>query len=572
METNQLILKSLRILSISEKSAKIVTFHPQRNLITGENDVGKSSIIKSIYHTLGADVKFDELWAPADPTCLLSFSYKGIDYSILRTRNLFGIFDSNLNLIKAFDSITKGLSPFFANFFFNKLKLKQVKSNTRIHASPAIQFLPFYIDQDKSWNNAWNAFQGLGMYSSFKTDLINFVTGIKPNEWYLLSEKIDGLAANIKELQDEVIKLNSARKAVVKQLPKANFNIDITAFKKEINKLLVQLSSLKSTEDTYRHQLLKLKSDEIFLDNEINLLEKSIQEINKDYEYSLKNLDDEITCPTCDAKYDNSMISRFGLLEDIDKCRVLLSEHLENKKELRLKISTLEAKLHIERTNVQKITAILNEKRGKVRLKDLIENESSKHIKNVFEKSGQEYAERITAKQTEHAALKKDRTQLNNTERKENIVSTFNSFFGKFLSKLNVHILSSNGLKNIPNSVSSQGSDTPRALLAYYYAIIFTSREFTNLPLFPLVIDSPNQQDQDPQNRKKIIQFIFDNTPKDFQLILGTVELHGVDYDGHIISPSTKLKLLNTEEYDDSYNVIMPLLDKLHEGLILNNN
>jgi predicted GTPase len=71
MKRKQLILKQLRILSIPEKSAKLVTFHPQKNLITGENDVGKSSIIKSIYHTLGADVHFDNVWIkckrPAEP-------------------------------------------------------------------------------------------------------------------------------------------------------------------------------------------------------------------------------------------------------------------------------------------------------------------------------------------------------------------------------------------------------------------------------------------------------------------------------------------------------------------------
>ncbi len=83
-----------------------------------------------------------------------------------------------------------------------------------------------------------------------------------------------------------------------------------------------------------------------------------------------------------------------------------------------------------------------------------------------------------------------------------------------------------------------------------------------------MVIDSPNQQDQDAENRHKIIKFIFDNTPDDYQLILGTVDLHGVEYDGHIISPTTKLKLLDSDEFDDSYHEIAPLLDRLHASLI----
>jgi hypothetical protein len=202
MERNQLLIKQLTILSIPEKSAKTVTFHPQRNLITGENDVGKSSIIKSIYHSLGADVHFDNAWKKADSISLLTFSYNNKDYKILRTRDHFGLFDLHGNLLKSFDSIIKGLSPYFAKLFSNKLQLKQSQASQRISASPAVQFLPFYIDQDKSWSKPWDSFEGLGVFRSFKRDLINFVTGIRPNEYYLLSEKIDQLSAQITTLRN----------------------------------------------------------------------------------------------------------------------------------------------------------------------------------------------------------------------------------------------------------------------------------------------------------------------------------------------------------------------------------
>ena len=104
--------------------------------------------------------------------------------------------------------------------------------------------------------------------------------------------------------------------------------------------------------------------------------------------------------------------------------------------------------------------------------------------------------------------------------------------------------------------------------MAYYYAILLTSQEFTDLPLFPLIIDSPNQQDQDESNRRKIIEFIFKNTPKDYQLILGTVDLHGVEYKGHTIKPTESLSVLNKGEYDETYRIVTPLLDSLHEALI----
>ena len=50
----RLIFKEIKILSRNEKRARIIKFHPKMNLIKGENHVGKSSLIKSIYYTLGA--------------------------------------------------------------------------------------------------------------------------------------------------------------------------------------------------------------------------------------------------------------------------------------------------------------------------------------------------------------------------------------------------------------------------------------------------------------------------------------------------------------------------------------
>lgn len=52
--------KSAHILSLRDKKGFAFKFSPDINIITGENDTGKSSFIKSLYHTLGADVRLDK--------------------------------------------------------------------------------------------------------------------------------------------------------------------------------------------------------------------------------------------------------------------------------------------------------------------------------------------------------------------------------------------------------------------------------------------------------------------------------------------------------------------------------
>jgi len=43
------------LISMAEKKAKKVKFHPQTTLILGGNDTGKSCLLKSIYSTFGAE-------------------------------------------------------------------------------------------------------------------------------------------------------------------------------------------------------------------------------------------------------------------------------------------------------------------------------------------------------------------------------------------------------------------------------------------------------------------------------------------------------------------------------------
>lgn len=46
--------ESIWLLSHNEKRARRITFHPRRNLVLGTNHTGKSTLVKSLFMTLGA--------------------------------------------------------------------------------------------------------------------------------------------------------------------------------------------------------------------------------------------------------------------------------------------------------------------------------------------------------------------------------------------------------------------------------------------------------------------------------------------------------------------------------------
>jgi putative DNA primase/helicase len=104
-------------------------------------------------------------------------------------------------------------------------------------------------------------------------------------------------------------------------------------------------------------------------------------------------------------------------------------------------------------------------------------------------------------------------------------------------------------------------SDLPRALLAYYYSILYLIRGNESGTFCPVVIDSPNQQDQDLPNLKKMLTFIHDRRPKDSQLVLGLVDDCGVSFDGDVIELTQKHALLNKDDYDQVAEEVRQLQD-----------
>jgi hypothetical protein len=88
-------------------------------------------------------------------------------------------------------------------------------------------------------------------------------------------------------------------------------------------------------------------------------------------------------------------------------------------------------------------------------------------------------------------------------------------------------------------------------------------RRYSTSVFCPIVVDTPVQQDQDATNAARMISFCLSETPKNSQLILGTVSLHGLKYDGHVVETDTKNKLLKTALFGEVNEVLRPYYAKL---------
>ena len=554
------ILTELLLVSPKEKTARRLKFDKKLTVIQGQNDTGKSSVIKSIYHTFGATPpNVHSTWEAIKVIALARFTLDGTSYAILRDGTSHTIFDENDKVLDTFNSVTKGLGPYFANLFNFHLPLSTRDSETQ--ATPAFLFLPFYIDQDNSWTNNWNSFANLSQFANWRNDVVNFHAGVRPSEYYITKSKLSSVQFDSNDLEAKRRTTTDFLKRVEKKLSFANFNIDIEAYKKEITGLLDDCNSIRSKQQKLRRTISDLLNQRHLILSQIELTKMTAEELGNDLKFANEKLGDAVECPTCGAGYDNSFAERFAIAEDEDRCRELIRDLESELAATNEKLVEVEKKSTPLKEELDGLNRHLNKKRGQVRLKDLIENEGKREVRQLLEKDIDGLSVKIGKLEIEADGYRNEMKRYDDRKKKKEIKEFYLSRMSKHLRTLKVLKLEEKTYSKLNCKIKETGSDLPRGLLAYYFAFLQTVNKYSTCAFCPIVIDSPKQQDQDQGNYKKIINFLVDNQPEDSQMIIGLVDTADIDLPGKKISFNVKYHALKKSQYKRAIAEVRNLLD-----------
>lgn len=557
---SNLILKKITLVSFLEKKARRIPFHPNITVIQGDNHTGKSSLIKSIYWTFGTEPqKIHPNWKKAEPISVVEFTIDSKDYMILRKKDFYAVFDEHKNLIERFDNVTTGLGPFLAKMLNYHVVLNN-KKNEPITPPPAYFFLPFYIDQDVSWKDNWQSFERLGQIENWRDPIINYHTGIRPNEYYITKSQIDIKSKEVNELEEKNKVNKSVMKKLMEQFKEVSIDIDIEVFKREIEEMMAIYQGLNSKGEELKKKIVDLSNQKIHIESQISIVNKSIKELQLDYSFSVDQ-DDLVECPTCGQVYENSFAERFAIAKDEDRCQDLLLTLQEELLGAEIKIKNEYNKYNETNQESSDIMKLLERKKEEIKFQDVIQNEGKKELKNILQKEIDELSTQIV---TIEVAIKELREELKTYEdkiRQEDIKKLYLQNMNTYLDKLEIYSMAQETYKAITSRIRENGSGLPRALLAYYYSILNVMKTYSTATYCPIIIDSPNQQDQSHENLAKMMKMIFEEKPKDSQLILGLVELGDYQFEGEIINLDEKHSFLKKSEYDLLSKEVRALLD-----------
>ncbi|PSO32709.1 hypothetical protein C7G41_05245 [Bradyrhizobium sp. MOS002] len=549
-------MKSLRfqklyLCSELEKSARVVKFDSKTTVVLGENDTGKSCLIKSIYAAFGADAyKVSSDWQSLKVDLLLDFTVNQDSYSILRTGSFFGLFDQSGQMVWEASSVTDRVAPQLAELLDFRLTL-QNRSGDQVVPPPAYCFLPFYIDQDIGWLKTWSSFARLQMFEGYRHDVSYFHAGLLPNEYYVAK----GLKLEAERAKDNLKVEKRALDRAGKRLrnrerQSIRFDLVPASFGEQVTALLNECEELQRHQDAVQRVLSDLSSKRMALLEQKELASNALVELDADYEFLRDSADPEIVCPTCGTIHTNDFSNKFGLVSDAESCRSLLLEVQHEIDVIDEQIISQRRKFGTFTENIQRINALLDEERGELKLRDLIAGESERLVDIALTEEHRDLDATIGGLDAKSDEAQLTMKSYENTKNQKPIKDRYFSHMKSFVTQLKVPKLSEKGYKRIDCSISETGSDLPRALLAYYLAFIHTMHSPTGSASCPLVIDTPVQQDQDPENAARMIEACLNGAPAGTQIILGTVGLHGVRYHGHTIRTEDKYRLLSRDNYE----------------------
>lgn len=553
--------KNIWLLSHQERKARHVEFHPSKNLLVGRNHTGKTTLIRSLFETLGATPQGKlEQWNE-NSVSLLEFSVNDKRYFALHQNGRRALFDATFNLLISTAKFAEWSKRFCEITDFN-LVFSDKKQAEVVPADPACFFAPFYVNQDGSWQAEWNTFVGMKRFSAPFKPILEYFTGVCPPEYYAANAAKSQHAKTLEDHRREYKLLERTIERFSKSVPLTgpkvngdNFVIEIEQLTKEVNELNTRQEGLRNI--IVREQEL-LKS----LDHQIHLAEGALVA----YDSVLKEGAAPLICPTCHAEHEKPFLDLLEFAEDARVLRELAARLREDATEVRMRAHKAFSKLHSLNENYLRISRLLDSRKGELKFKDVVGSLGAESAFAAFEEERKQIQASIDAVVLTIDALETKMRELRSPKRTKAILTDFREHYAASRIALQLHPVPTKSMQ-LASRPSLSGSGGPRSILAYYAAIWRTVQGKTGTYDVPVVIDSPNQQAQDDLNLPAVLSFIAKDLPTGMQLIVGLETPTNLSFDREV-TLTEKYGMLIERDWEATMALVNPLLKKMYDASV----
>ena len=557
----EMYFDNILIADIVEKTAHFHKFEKGFNVVTSQdNHVGKSSLLKSLYFAMGAEVDFDNVWNKNTKLYVVEFYIDEIKFSVARWQKAFALFRET-ELILTTKSVSRDLARKFEKIFSFAVYMANKKTNKIELAPPAFNFMPYYIDQDRGWSGLYESFSNIDQYK--KSDRIKslyYHLGIYTRSTVELMAKRDTLKDKIEQLKAEEEKSRITIESLYAEIQNLLPADSIEELERNLIIPKERISLLVSRIGETRNKIQSLETALYQHEHQLEV----IQEYRKIKDgVSVREDRDKINiCPKCGYSFDEEIYSivrsNYNLQNEdymykqIEQIISSITSELEKYKESYVSLMDELKQQEQAYDEKQDSYEVYLRQRG---LQDSVRHFTEQLGENVYE-------------QEEHGReIKEIDKELRKLPNKKEVEENYIENVRLNIIKLDAWNSAYEGNIKLLKPIKAQGTLENKIILAQMIGLFQTMQYFrTNTILFPFVVDSPRAKEASHTSSKDIIKLIFemDYLP---QVILATVDYSDFENEmkrrAKVTVLSEKRKLLN----DDTYREYQSTIEQLQELL-----
>lgn len=561
----RLTIKKLIVISQSESRSLEVPFEEGLNIVLGGNKTGKSSIIKSIFTTLGCECKKIEAdWKKLISYYLLFISYGEKQFCIVRQGKRFQIFEYSGETCSCI--IETEAFHEYSNCLMDILEIKMPcisKDGKQYNVTPPLLFRFQYIDQDEGWSKIADSFSNVSYIKDWKSNTNKFVCGYLDDIYYELQTQ---KAEYIIKKDDKKKELNynqsfvSRITSTITQVENIESIDEVTT---SIEFLLAKAEELRKAQFSCNVEMTILEND-IYIDqHKLHIVEHNLSETKKDIEYAM-NQEDELQCPICGATYSNGLDEQLNITSDYAHCENLIAE-LKN----RITVSTkeleyLKGKYNSVFFEIQSTEQKIQSSQELLSYTSFYKNKGQYEIYESCKKQLEILQEEIDSYVYKIAIIDEKINEKKSKERSRDIRENIQDYCRTLADAINVPKTFIK-LRDFVQIIDRTGSETPRLVYMYQSALYLYNLNRSYSPFNFYVIDTPNQQGQDVDNLESIYKSLELLLSDEGQVIVGSERETGLEEKAsNVIKLTEKRRCLNSNKYSEH----LELLEKLQRVAI----
>jgi hypothetical protein len=557
----RLIFNEIYLFSTQEKAALKISFVDGINVITSSQidgtDRGKSVIMRSLYHALGADALFDEKWDTKNKVYILKFTIDEKQFWIYRNADMFKFFDGHKHLLFSTTSrheLSKLLLP------YTKFGVQLPnRNNQKLELTPPVfNYLPFFLDQDNYKGTKFLSFDKLGQYTNYKEFVLFYHFGAYDQSYFELVRKAEQFSDDESKNEKRKLLLAEMQNDVDAKIGSSAFAGNLDALKSEIYIYNNEYSSVLTALNKCKEKLLSFRNSQFEAEQSL----KDLNVLTKHTEKEIRTLH-EHRCPECNSVLDDVVSlqsKRYNITEDI----ILVKNRLQ------ITLLELDKNIKAEEQTYSNLLKELNAYERKMKINTVQVNDILRHKglcelrDSIIIERKQLYDTLLGIKQ-QLSKIRKELKRYN--DKKKAISDMYYSLLIEARTKFGLNEINPDSFKSLTKNFTASGSNKPIATVVWYLTLIKLRKQFNASAIeFPVVFDSPNNAETDDIKRYNLLQYILNEFNNSGQLILSSIGFEADKFScdkaiNVIPLENEKYHLLREQTYTQYYNLLSELCD-----------